>query len=290
MNHNILVVKSEIDNRNSEIKVMNLDFLREKIDGIDEKILNLLIKRYEYTKDIGNLKLETNHSIYVPEREEYLFTRLEKLNNAVIPNNILKAIFTEIISGGRQIEHPINIICKKDKPFLQAYVAFAKLGKSISLLFLDNYKEMFSKVKESCSNYSIILFEDSRKGLFTTPLPEFLDSELSICAEIIINNPEKQKNWKRFLFIGNNPPKPTNTDKTLIYFVSGKTSKVNIHKLLATYPIKTRIIGNFQLSKKSDNYTFIELFKHIEDDSLTELLHSIEKNCSFLKILGSFPS
>ena len=268
---------------------MNLESLREKIDIIDKELLALLTKRYEYVKDIGSLKLTTNYSIYVPEREKHLLARLEKTNNGIIPNSTIKAIFTEIMSGGRQIEHPITVICKRSKPFLHAYAAYSKLGKSISLLFLTNYKEVFAKVKESSSNYSIILFEDSEKELFTAPLPDFLESGLTICSEIVINNPGNQRSWKRFLLIGNTPPQPTGSDKTLIYFVQKETNKNNLQELFTDYPIKARILEKLQLPKKSDTYVFAELFKHIEDDSLTKLLHTIKENSSSLKILGSFP-
>ena len=182
---------------------MNLESLRKEIDKTDEEILNLLIKRYKYVKDIGNLKIKAKHCIYAPEREKHLLSRLDKLNRGVIPDNTIKAVFTEIISGGRHIEHPITIvICKKNKPLLHAYAAYEKLGKSISLLFLRSYEEIFLKVKESFSHYAIILSEDSEKGLFPPPLPDFLASGLSIYSEIVINNPEKQKNWKKFLLVG----------------------------------------------------------------------------------------
>lgn len=269
---------------------MNLESLRKEIDKIDEELLSLLMKRYKYVKEIGNLKLKANHNIYVPEREKHLLSRLDKLNNGVIPNNTIKAIFTEIISGGRQIEHPITVICKQSKPFLHAYAAYEKLGKSISLLFLKSYKEIFLKVKESYSHYSIILFEDSEKGLSAAPLLDFLDSGLSICSEIIINNPEKQGNWKRFLLVGNKATKPACAEKTLIYFTPKETAGNRIQDLLAGYDIKTRIIGTLQLSKKSVTYIFAEFFKNTKDDSLSELLHTIKKNSSFLKILGSFPA
>ncbi len=267
---------------------MNLESLRKEIDKIDEELLSLLMKRYKYVKEIGNLKLKANHSIYVPEREKHLLSVLDKLNNGAIPNNTVKSVFTEIVSGGRQIEHPITVICKQGKPFLHAYAAYEKLGRSISLLFLKNYKEMFKKVKESLSYYSIIPFEDSEKGLLTTPLPDFLDSGLSICSEIIITNPEKQGTWKRFLLIGNKPAKPTCGDKTLIYFTPKETAGNNVQNLIEGYHVKTRLIGRLQTSKKSDTYIFAEFFKNIEDDSLPELLRAIKDNSSFFKILGSF--
>lgn len=179
-----------------------MESLRKEIDGIDEELLKLLIKRYEYVKSIGVLKHQKNHSIYVPEREKSLLSRLEKLNNGVISDNTLKAVFIEIISGGRHVERPILIVCKKEKPFLYAYAAYAKFGKSISLLFLDSYKKMFSKVKESTSNYSIILCDDNDDPK-DVPLSDLSEFGLYVCDEIIMRNPAEPENRKKFLVIGN---------------------------------------------------------------------------------------
>ena len=59
---------------------MNLEQLRERVDELDEKILDLLNERMKLVKEIGLLKATSNTQIYRPERENYIIERIDKLN------------------------------------------------------------------------------------------------------------------------------------------------------------------------------------------------------------------
>ncbi len=56
----------------------NLEEFRNKIDAVDDKILDLLNERMTYVKSIGELKQSSGGSIYRPERERAIINRLKK--------------------------------------------------------------------------------------------------------------------------------------------------------------------------------------------------------------------
>lgn len=85
-----------------------LDDLRVKLDQIDAEILDLLAKRFEKIKLIGELKKEENIPILQKSREEIVINRAKKvaLKNGINPTYFEK-IYEMIISGARDLEDNI---------------------------------------------------------------------------------------------------------------------------------------------------------------------------------------
>lgn len=82
-----------------------LDDLRTELDEIDARILDLLAKRFEKIKLIGELKKEKNMPILQKSREEVVINRAKKaaLKNGIDPAYFEK-IYEVIISGARNLE------------------------------------------------------------------------------------------------------------------------------------------------------------------------------------------
>ena len=53
-----------------------LSDLRELIDGVDNDVIELLNKRAQLAREIGDIKIQRSQKMYVPERERALLTRL----------------------------------------------------------------------------------------------------------------------------------------------------------------------------------------------------------------------
>ena len=48
--------------------------LRELIDGVDNEVIELLNKRAQLAREIGDIKIQRSQKMYVPERERALRT------------------------------------------------------------------------------------------------------------------------------------------------------------------------------------------------------------------------
>lgn len=85
-----------------------LDDLRAELDGIDAEILDLLAKRFEKIKLIGELKKEKNMPILQKSREEVVINRARKvaLKNG-IDTAYFENIYKVIIGGARNLEQRI---------------------------------------------------------------------------------------------------------------------------------------------------------------------------------------
>lgn len=81
---------------------MSLDQMRISIDVIDDKILQLLEQRMELVKMIGYKKKINNVNILCQNREDEIFTRLEKKSN--LDKIFIKTLWKEIMSYSKIIQ------------------------------------------------------------------------------------------------------------------------------------------------------------------------------------------
>ena len=83
---------------------MDIDDWRQKIDTVDNEILELLNKRIQHVIDIGKLKKQKNEKLYNPEREEKIFQRLLSLNKGPLEKENIEILFQKIIEISRKVE------------------------------------------------------------------------------------------------------------------------------------------------------------------------------------------
>lgn len=84
--------------------VPGLKNLRESIDAIDRRILELLRERVALVLQVGELKRQHQANVYDPERER---TLLESLARAAMPPldaQIVRRVFERIVDESRSIE------------------------------------------------------------------------------------------------------------------------------------------------------------------------------------------
>jgi len=112
---------------------------------------------------------------------------------------------------------------------------------------------------------------------------------LKVLAASIEDNPN---NTTRFLVIAREEAKPTKSDKTsLVFEIRDKAGA--LHDILVPFK-KTRInltkIESRPSKKKAWSYFFFVDFEgHHDEPRVKKALASLDKHCTFLKVLGSYP-
>jgi chorismate mutase-like protein len=90
----------------------DLRSLRDRIDAIDEDIVRLLVQRAAVVQQVGHVKQQSGAPVFRPEREVSILERLCAANRAQgggLPDASIAAIFIEIISGCRALEHVLKV-------------------------------------------------------------------------------------------------------------------------------------------------------------------------------------
>ncbi|MBC8197386.1 MAG: chorismate mutase [Candidatus Marinimicrobia bacterium] len=78
--------------------------LRQNIDDIDEKILNLLENRMRIVREVGELKQELDISVEDLNRETEIIQRLTQYSSGKLSENQLIRIFTAVFKSSKQIQ------------------------------------------------------------------------------------------------------------------------------------------------------------------------------------------
>ena len=82
----------------------NLDFWREKIDALDDQILELLNERARCALSVGKIKRAEGLPFHVPERETMILNRIRELNGGPLSHEAAQRIFRQIIDESLRLE------------------------------------------------------------------------------------------------------------------------------------------------------------------------------------------
>jgi chorismate mutase/prephenate dehydratase len=160
--------------------------LRARIDAIDDRILALLNERAATALDVGRIKAERNLRFYVPEREVEILRRLTEANPGPFPNEGLKAIWREIISASLSLEKPLSVAFLGPRATFTHLACLKHFGESAQYVPQINLSEVFDAVERNVADFGVVPIENSSEGIVSNTLDMFVDHNLLICGEIMV--------------------------------------------------------------------------------------------------------
>jgi chorismate mutase/prephenate dehydratase len=163
-----------------------IEKLRKKIDSIDDKLLELLNQRAVVVMEVGNIKRKQKAKFYKPDRERQILDRITKNNKGHFPNDALKAIYREILSASLALEEPLKVSCLGPLGTFTHLAALRHFGSSASFLPVTSIKQVFDNVETGKAEYGVVPIENSNEGVVSYTLDMFMDSDLRVAAEIIL--------------------------------------------------------------------------------------------------------
>lgn len=166
---------------------MNLDKLRKQIDYIDEKIVVLLNQRVKFIIDIGKIKRKLGRDIYSPDREYKIFKKLSQSSKGPLTKDGLEAIYREIMSSSRALEKHLTIAYLGPEATFTHIAALHKFGSQVKYVACNTISDVFFEVERSDADYGVVPIENSIEGAVSHTLDMFVDSDLKICAQILLD-------------------------------------------------------------------------------------------------------
>lgn len=166
---------------------MNLNTLRKKIDSIDTHIVQLLNTRAEVSSHIAQLKRTTGKSIYSPEREREVLKKIASVNKGILSIRSLEAIYREIMSASLSLGEPLKIAYLGPEASFSNLAAMKRFGSQVEFVATDNIAEVFLEVEKDNADYGVVPVENSIEGAVSHTLDMFVDFDLKICSEIMLD-------------------------------------------------------------------------------------------------------
>jgi len=162
--------------------------IRDRMDGIDAELLRLLNERAACALEIGRIKQaeagEEAPVFYRPEREAQILARIQKENQGPLTDADIAGLFREIISCCLNLEQPLTIGYLGPAGTYTEAAAIKQFGHFAGTMSLASIDEVFREVETGSVQYGVVPVENSTEGMVNHTLDCFMDSPLTICAEV----------------------------------------------------------------------------------------------------------
>lgn len=165
---------------------MTLQDLRQAINGIDERLVELLNERTGIALEIGKLKQKDGQGVYVPAREKEVLTRVAQLNHGPMKEASLRAIYREIMSASLALEKNLKVAYLGPPSTFTHQAARSRFGASVDYLSCETISDVFDAVEKKMADYGVVPVENSTEGAVTYTLDRLVDTTLKICSELYL--------------------------------------------------------------------------------------------------------
>ena len=165
---------------------MDIDTLRQKIDRLDTRLVELLNQRLSLAADIGRLKRSKDGRIFVAEREDRVLHKVCGQNQGPMKDAALRAIYREVMSAAIALEKPMFIAYLGPEATNTHQAAIKKFGASVDYHGMATIGDIFTAVEKGEADYGVIPIENSTEGSVRDALDQFVDSDLKVVAQIYL--------------------------------------------------------------------------------------------------------
>jgi chorismate mutase/prephenate dehydratase len=164
--------------------------LRQKIDELDHRIVELLNARARIVVDIGKIKHQSGTPVYAPDREKIVLERIRQANKDVggpLPNACLEAIYRELMSGSFALEKPLRIAFLGPVGSYSHLASLKKFGSSVEHVALTDIAAVFKEVDRGHADLGLVPIENSTIGGVIESMDAFLETRsVTIVAEVLV--------------------------------------------------------------------------------------------------------
>jgi chorismate mutase/prephenate dehydratase len=163
-----------------------LSDLRDKIDAIDQQILQLINQRASCAMEVAKTKIAQGEqgTFYRPDRESMVLRRIKDLNQGPLANDAVAYFFRELMSACLALEKPLEVAFLGPEGTFSQQAMYKHFGSAVKAVPSATINDIFKMVENESSQFGVVPVENSTEGVISHTLDRFLASPLSICGEV----------------------------------------------------------------------------------------------------------
>lgn len=161
--------------------------LRDRINALDDALLELLNQRARLAEEVAELKRGSERAFYVPEREREVVDRLQGANAGPFPSDAIRPVFQEIISACLRLESGLRVAYLGPEATFTHQAVKRHFGTSALAQPCGSIASVFAEVERGQAEFGVVPVENSSEGIVHHTLDSFVDSRLTIAAEIVVD-------------------------------------------------------------------------------------------------------
>ena len=169
-----------------------LENLRQRIDSIDEQLLQLFNQRADCAVEVADVKRRLSEdgdediNFFRPDREAQVIKHLKDLNQGPLSNDEVGRLIREVMSACLALEQPLKIAYLGPEGTFTQSAALKHFGHSVSTVPMSSIPDVFNSVESGHADYGLVPVENSTEGVISHTLDMFVDSNLKVCGEVEI--------------------------------------------------------------------------------------------------------
>ncbi len=163
-----------------------LAIIRERIDGLDTQIAELISERARWAQKAAITKGGQVGAVeyYRPEREAQVLRGVVAHNKGPLADEEMVRLFREIMSACLAQEEPLKVGYLGPEGTFSQSAVHKHFGHSVRALPLATIDEVFHEVESGAADFGVVPIENSTEGTVNHTLDMFLSSPLKICGEV----------------------------------------------------------------------------------------------------------
>ena len=160
--------------------------LREAIDAIDGRLVELLNERARVAAEVGRLKHEVGAPVFRPEREAEVLRKVASRSAGPLGEAALSNVFREVMSACRAIERPLTVAYLGPPGTFSEIAMQRQFGSSVSGLPCTTLDEVFRATEAGGADFGIVPIENSSEGAVSRTLDLLLATPLRVLGEVSV--------------------------------------------------------------------------------------------------------
>jgi chorismate mutase/prephenate dehydratase len=161
-----------------------LKAIRDEIDALDARMVELLNERAKLAQRIGHLKQSA--LAYRPEREAQVLRRVRELNKGPLSADSVSRLYTEIMSACRALEAPMTVAYLGPPGTFSEEAVVKHFGAEVSGLACNSIDDTFQSVESGAAAYGVVPVENSTEGAVGRTNDLLFLKPVAICGEVML--------------------------------------------------------------------------------------------------------
>ena len=160
--------------------------LRERIDAIDDEILDRLNARARVVQEVGALKERVGGAVFSQARERDIVGRLAAASPGPFPEAGLAPVFREIISATRSLEEPVRVGYLGPEGTFSHVAAREQFGELAALRPQASLGDVFDAVERGKVELGVVPVENTTDGIVTQSYDRLPSFQGTLCGELLL--------------------------------------------------------------------------------------------------------
>lgn len=160
--------------------------LRDAIDAIDRRLVELMNERARVATEVGRIKHEAGAPVFRPEREAEVLRKVAEKSSGPLGAVALANVFREVMSACRALERPLTVAYLGPPGTFSEAAMQRQFGSSVHGLPCTTLDEVFRATEAGGSDFGIVPVENSSEGAVSRTLDLLLATPLRVLGEVSV--------------------------------------------------------------------------------------------------------